>query len=358
MAHRWKKLSDISDRNLTPMLRQYLQAKSECGDSLLFFRMGDFFEMFFEDAIQASELLGLALTSRDSTGKGDRVPMCGVPVRTVDTYVARAIKAGRTVTICDQIEDPKEAKGIVKRAVIRTITPGTVIEPNLLEDTTNNYLAALVVRNGAAGVAFVDVSTGEFLAAQIGTNIQRMLSDELTRMAPAEVLVPAGLDADLLTRLRSRFNAVAFTTRPDDDFEVDAARERILDQFGLGTLKGVGLEDAPEATACAGAVLAYVRDTQRDGVPHLRLPRHYSPSHFVVLDGNTQRNLELTESLADRRRHGTLLGVLDRTQTSMGGRKLRQWILHPLVNVAAVRARLDAVEQVFENAELRLELRS
>ncbi|NIA14853.1 MAG: DNA mismatch repair protein MutS [Nitrospiraceae bacterium] len=364
MTPNWKKLSDIPERKLTPMLRQYIQAKAECGESLLFFRMGDFYELFFEDAIEASELLGLTLTSRDGGGKDDaRVPMAGVPVRTLDTYVAKAIKGGRTVSICDQIEDPKEAKGIVKRAVVRTITAGTVMEPDLLDETTNNYLAALTVSAAAAGLALVDVSTGEFLAAQLTGNVERILFDELTRMAPAEVLVAESadsIDSDagaLVGRLRAHFDAIPFTTRSEHDFDRRPAEECILDQFDLGTLKGIGLDDAPEATACAGALIAYVKDTQRDGVPQLRLPRRYSPAAFVVLDGNTQRNLELTESLVDRRKRGTLLGVLDRTQTSMGGRKLRQWILHPLVDVGAIRARLDAVEQIFEEAEVRLELK-
>ena len=357
MAGNWKKLSDISERNMTPMLRQYLQAKAECPDSILFFRMGDFFEMFFEDAVEASQILGLALTSRDSTGKDDRVPMCGIPVRSVDTYLARMIKAGRTVTICDQIEDPKEAKGIVKRSIVRTVTPGTVIEPNLLDETSNNYLAALYVGNGKAGLAFLDVSTGEFLAAQLDSDVERTLCDELTRMSPAEVLVPDTFDEGLLARLRMRFDSAAFTPRPADEFEAETASEALLDQFGLATLKGIALDDAPEAASSAGAVLAYVKITQRDGVPHLRLPRRYSPAQFVVLDGNTQRNLELTESAFDRRKRGTLLGVLDRTLTSMGGRMLRHWILHPLVDITGIRARLDSVEALHNDAELRLELR-
>jgi len=357
MARNWKKLSDVNPRKLTPMLRQYLEAKAECGDSLLFFRMGDFFEMFFEDAIEASELLGLTLTSRDSGEREKRIPMAGVPVRTLDTYLAKAIKAGRTVSICDQIEDPKEAKGIVKRAVVRTVTPGTVMAPDLLDETANNYLAALTISGSGGGVAFVDVSTGEFLAAQVDARVEQTLLDELTRMAPAEVLVSEGLDEALLERLRGRFDGTAFTARPVDDFDAAIAGERLMEQLGLGTLKGLALDDAPEATACAGAVLAYVKRTQRDRVPHLRFPKRYSPAHFVVLDGNTQRNLELTESLADRRRRGTLLGVLDRTLTSMGGRKLRHWILHPLVDVDEIRARLDAVEQLHEDAEMRLELR-
>ena len=355
MTTNWKKSADISPSKLTPMLRQYLQAKAEAKDSILFFRMGDFFEMFFEDAIEASEILGLALTSRDAVKKGaDRIPMCGVPHRAVDSYIARVIKAGRTVTICDQIEDPKEAKGIVKRAVVRTVTPGTIMEPGLLEDASNNYLAALCVGEAAGGIALIDVSTGEFLTAQIASNIEATLCGELERMAPAEAAVPEGTDPEVLGRFRKRFDAIPFTTRPSDDFDPHLARERLEDQFELGTLKGLGLDGAPEAAACAGAALAYVLETQRDAAPHLRLPRMYSPSGYVVLDGSTQRNLELVESLAGKRKRGTLLGVLDRTQTNMGARKLRQWILHPLIDVHAIRARLNAVEEFFESAELRL----
>jgi DNA mismatch repair protein MutS len=357
MATQWKKLNEISDANLTPMLRQYLEAKAESGDSLLFFRMGDFYEMFFEDAVEAAELLGIALTSRDAVNKDDRIPMAGVPVRAVDAYVAKAIKAGRTVTICEQMENPKDAKGVVKRAIVRTITPGTVTEPELLDDAANNYLGALTIRGGKGGLALVDVSTGEFLAAQIDADPFRILVDELTRMAPTEMLVPSSVDEDTFVRLRDRFSSVCFTRRTDDEFDPEDSRELLLDQFGLKTLKGLGLDDAPEASACAGAVVAYVKSTQRDAVPHLRFPRRYSPSQYVVLDGNTQRNLELVESMTDRKGRGTLLSVLDRTLTSMGGRKLRHWILHPLLGVDEIRARHDAVDELLDDAELRLRLR-
>jgi DNA mismatch repair protein MutS len=356
MADNWKKLGDISQSKLTPMLRQYLDAKAQSGDSLLFFRMGDFYELFFEDAVDASDLLGIALTSRDAVNKDDRIPMAGVPVRAVDSYIARAIRAGRTVTICEQVEDPKEAKGIVKRAIARTITPGTVIEPDLLEETANNYLAALTLKDGEAGLALIDVSTGDFLVAQVEGDGERTLTDELVRMAPAEVLVPETAGDGPLAKIRARFDGIVFRTRGEHDFDEGYSRELLLDQFGLNTLKGIDLEDAPEATACAGAVLAYIKETQRDSAPHLRLPRRYRPSSFVVLDGNTQRNLELVESLADKKRRGSLLGVLDRTRTSMGARKLRNWVLHPLVDVDAIRRRLGAVEGLFENAELRLHL--
>ncbi len=351
------KLSDVSPHRTTPMLRQYIQAKAEAGDSLLFFRMGDFYELFFDDAIEAAELLGLALTSRDGNDKDRRVPMCGVPFRAVDAYVAKVIKAGRTVTLCDQIEDPREAKGIVKRAVVRTITPGTVLEADLLEERANNYLAAVFPGAGAAGLCFVDVSTGEFLAARVEGDIERTLTDELTRMAPVELLTPESDRDGLLQRLRARFGGMTFTARPDDEFDPATARDLLLDTFGLSTLKGVGLEDLPEATGCAGAAIAYVKATQRDAAPRLQLPRYYNPSGYVVLDGNTQRNLELVASIAEKSRRGTLIGVLDRTLTSMGARKMRQWMLHPLLGVAAIRERLDAVEECFENVELRMRVR-
>jgi len=356
MAKQWKSLGDISERDLTPMLRQYLDAKAETGDSLLFFRMGDFYELFFEDAIEASELLGLTLTSRDGAEKDVRVPMAGVPVRAVDGYLARAIQAGRTVTICDQIEDPRQAKGVVKRAVTRTVTPGTVLEPELLDAASNNYLGAVVFGGTAAGLALADVSTGELLVAQLDDAPAKSLADEFMRMAPVEVLFPEGDEHALLGELRARFDQVRFTKCPRDDFDAKYARELLLDQFGLSTLKGLELEDAPEATACAGAILSYLRATQRDAVPHMRLPRRYSPSSFVVMDGNTQRNLELVESLRDKSRRGTLIATLDCTRTSMGGRKLRHWILHPLLDAEPIRARLDAVEALFNDTALRLRL--
>ncbi len=353
----WGKIEDIAESKLTPMLRQYVEAKAESGDAILFFRMGDFFELFFDDALEAAQILDLALTSRDSADKKDRIPMAGVPVRAVDGYIARLIKAGRTVCLCDQVEDPKDAKGIVKRAVVRTITPGTVMEPELLEDRANNYLGAISIQEGVAGLAFVDVTTGEFIAAQDDADAERTLFDELTRMAPAEVLVSDAMDAELLERLQTNFSGVTFRQRPEHDFDVADAAVLLKEQFDLATLKGLGLDDAPAALSCAGAALAYVRDTQRDQAPHLRMPRRYSPSGYVVLDGSTQWNLELVESLADKRRHGSLLGVLDRTYTHMGARKLRHWILHPLLDVPEISARHDAVEELFNDAESRLRLR-
>ena len=357
MTTDWAKLQDIPDAKLTPMLRQFVQAKAEAGDALLFFRMGDFYELFFDDAVEAAELLGLALTSRDGADAERRIPMAGVPVRAVDGYLAKVIRAGRTVAICDQVEDPKDAKGIVRREVIRTVTPGTVLETDLLEDRTNNFLAALYCENGAAGLAFVDVTTGEFLVAQLNGNVEQSLIDELTRTAPAEVLMSDNADSALCERLRNGFDRAAFTVRRSMDFDPAYAAELLQSQFDLSTLKGLNLDDAPEALASAGAILIYVKDTQRAAAPRLRLPRRYSPAGYVVLDGNTQRNLELVASLRDGSRRGTLLHVLDRTLTPMGARKLRDWVLHPLLDVPMIRARLDSVDDLFQNAERRLALR-
>jgi len=364
MSAQWKKLADLTERDLTPMMRQFIEAKAGADGALLFFRMGDFFELFFEDAVEAAEILGLTLTSRDGAGKDGRIPMAGVPARSVDGYIAKLIRAGRTVALCDQIEDPRTAKGVVKRAIVRTVTPGTVMEPDLLEDATNNYLAAIACGSGetpaTAGLAFIDISTGEFLAAQVDGNgpggALTTLMDELTRMQPAEVLISEELHEALLERLQSRFDGVSFRRRNHHDFAADIARDRLLEQFALTTLKGVGLEDASEALGSAGAVLSYIHETQRDAVPQLRMPRRYAPSSFVVLDGNTQRNLEIVESMLDKRKRGSLLGVLDRTLTSMGGRKLRYWLLHPLVEVDEIRKRLTAVEALFMDTERRLEL--
>ena len=358
MSDQWLKLTDMAPDKMTPMMKQFTEAKLDSTDSLLFFRMGDFYELFFEDAVEAAELLGLTLTSRDgANAEGKKVPMCGVPVKAMDGYVARVIQAGRTVSICDQVEDPKEAKGIVKREIVRTITPGTVMEPELLEDGANNYLGAVYVAEEQAGLAFVDVSTGEFLVARVEGDVERVLLDELTRMAPVEVLYSEEQGDGLLEALQYRFADMTFTQRSFNEFDASHAKDMLLDLYELNTLKGVGLEDEPAAAGAAGAVLSYVRQTQRDTVPHLQLPRRYSPSGYVVLDGNTQRNLELVESLAEKSKRGTLLGVLDRTQTSMGGRMLRHWILHPLLDVNAIQERLGGVEAFFNDTQLRLTLR-
>ena len=357
MTDNWMRIADISPHHTTPMVRQFLQAKAECGDSLLFFRMGDFYELFFEDAIETAELLNLALTSRDGADKDKRIPMCGVPVRAVDGYVAKLVRMGRAVTICEQMEDPREAKGIVKRQVVRTVTPGTVMEAELLEDGCNNFLAAVCAADAAASAAFVDITTGEFLTLAADASGVAVL-DEFARLAPSEILIADGADSALAATLRKRFPETAFTKRPPEEFDPEQAGETLLHLFRLSTLKGLGdLADAPGALGCAGALIAYIRETQRDSMPHLALPRHQQPSAFVALDANTQRNLELTATLSDKSKRGSLLGVLDRTLTGMGERKLRHWILHPPAKVNAILERQQAVTELFENITLRMTTR-
>lgn len=357
MTDKWMRIADISPHHTTPMVRQFLQAKSECGDSLLFFRMGDFYELFFEDAIETAELLNLALTSRDGVEKDKRIPMCGVPVRAVDTYVAKLVRMGKAVTICEQMEDPREAKGIVKRQVVRTVTPGTVMEAELLEDGCNNFLAAAFMSDDSACAAFVDISTGEFLTLAADKSGTAVL-DEFARLSPSEILVADTGDSTLTAALQKRFPNVAFTRRPAEEFDAEQAGEMLLHLFRLSTLKGLGeLAEAKGALGCAGALIAYIRETQRDSFPALALPRHQQPSVFVALDGNTQRNLELTATLSDKSKRGSLLGVLDRTYTGMGERKLRHWILHPMAKVGDILERKQAVTELFENITLRMALR-
>ncbi len=353
----WLKITDIVPERATPMLRQYLRAKAECGDSLLLFHMGDFYEMFFDDAFEASQILGIALTSRDGESREGKVPMCGVPVRAVNHYLARLIKAGKTVTICEQIEDPKLAKGIVKRAIVRTVTPGTIIEGELLEEGANNYLGALCVGEQKAGLALVDISTGQFLASELVPPYERTLSDELTRLTISELLIPENMDKKMEQLLVSSFPHLTLTRIPRDKFDTELCTENILRHYGLTTLRGLGIEDNLELTSAVGVVLQYVLQTQRESTPFIDLPRIYRPSDFVILDSNTQRNLELTESLFDRSKQGTLLGVLDRTLTPMGLRKLRQWIHYPLQKIDEISQRLDAVEELKDNAGLRTQLR-
>jgi len=353
----WLKITDIVPERATPMLRQYLRAKAECGDSLLLFHMGDFFEMFFDDAFEASQILGIALTSRDGESKEGKVPMCGVPVRSVNHYLARLIKAGKTVTICEQVEDPKLAKGIVKRAIVRTVTPGTIIEPELLEEGANNYLSALCIGEQKAGLALVDISTGQFLASELAPPYERTLSDELTRLTISELLVSENIGKEIEQLLISSFPNLTITRISYDKFDPELCTETILRYYGLSTLRGLDMDNNPELISAVGAILQYVSQTQRESTPFIDLPRIYKPSDFVILDSNTQRNLELTESLFDRSKQGTLLGVLDRTLTPMGSRKLRQWIHYPLQKIDEISQRLNAVEELKDNVELRTLLR-
>jgi DNA mismatch repair protein MutS len=330
----------------TPLIEQYLEIKSRHPDSLLFFRVGDFYEMFFEDAEEGSGILGLTLTSRNNGGMKD-VPLAGVPVKAVGEYVSRLLRAGRRVAICEQLEDAAEAEGIVRRDVVEVITPGTVLEDTLLRDKRNNYVLA-IAGEGPFGLAAIDLSTGEFELRAIDD--ATALLDELGRLEPAEVLVPDG---------RQPFTgAWLVTTRPDWRFDATLGDEHLRERFGVRTTAGFGLtvESDQQLLAAAGALLAYVDEVRPGGVEHLTPPRVDRAGRVMYLDAMTRRNLELVEPL--RAGEGSsLLELLDRTRTAMGARLLRRRVLRPLLDSAAIDARLDAVAELVEEDGARREIR-
>ncbi|MDI6709104.1 MAG: DNA mismatch repair protein MutS [Bacillota bacterium] len=327
------------------MMEQYLRIKEEHPDAILLFHLGDFYEMFFDDALLASRLLEITLTGRDGGPLG-RVPMCGIPVHAAEGYIARLIEKGQRVAVCDQVEDPKTAKGVVRRAVTRVITPGTVIEGNLLDEKTNSFLAALVGGGEEGwGLAVADVSTGEVNTAFLdGPRAEATLIDELSRLAPREILVPD----ELASRLdwSALPGPPALTVRPGESFALPAVAEVLRAQFPREELERAAWARQPAMIRALGGLFAYLAATQLRPLAHLRRVRVYTPGRYMVLDAATRRNLELTRSLVDGGRRGTLLGVLDYTETAMGGRLLRGWIEQPLLDPELINERLQAVGEL------------
>ncbi|MBI1850969.1 MAG: DNA mismatch repair protein MutS [Planctomycetes bacterium] len=332
------------------MMEQYLSVKKAHPDTLLFFHMGDFYELFFDDAKVASKALGIALTARQ---KGENaIPMAGVPVRSVHHYLRRLIRGGFRVAICDQVQDPKDADGLVERAVTRIVTAGTITDDAILEGKENNFLAAVRPSGSTVGLAWVDLSTGAFFVEDVARD---RLADAFSRLAPAEVLAPDDAvrgDADLSALLRDGQTGVV-SPRPDWTFDRELACRSLGEHFGIASLEGFGVEDVGPALGAAGAVLAYLRDTQRGALAHIRKIEAYRSSLFMTIDRATQRALELVNAGRDGGREGTLLDVLDHTATAMGARLLRTWILAPLLDVEAIRGRQSAVREIGEDADMR-----
>ena len=335
----------------TPMQRQYLQLKKQYPDCILMFRLGDFYEMFNEDAKTASKALDIVLTAR---GEGvNRWPLCGVPFHAVDGYVAKLLQQGYTVAMADQMEDPAQARGLVKRDVVRVITPGTVLESSMLEDATNNYLAAVIEHSGAVGIAAADVSTGEFLATEIEGGVEsESVMNEIGRLAPSEILLPDVLAKSKAWKILHE-TGTHITFRNDMDFSVANAEAALKEHFGVATLEGYGITDRTLALGAAGAVLSYLKDVHKTNTVALSGLRAYTVDAHLVIDSQTQRNLELIKNARDGTPRGTLLSVLARTVTPMGKRKMKQWILQPLRDVEAIEKRLDAVEELARNALTR-----
>ncbi len=330
---------------ITPMMQQYLQIKEENPDALLFFRLGDFYELFFDDAELASRELELTLTGKDC-GLSQRAPMCGVPYHAVDTYVGRLIEKGYKVAICEQMSDPATTKGLVERAVTRVVTPGTVIESNMLDERRANYIMALCIQKNRAGVAFCDVSTGEFFVHQFGDALNR-LQDELARIMPREIILNEEYMPELEKYAAAR--AIALTKIDAQWLTYSAASKALTAHFEIRSISDLGFDQMKQGICAAGALMMYLTQTQKNALRHINRLQRYQSDKYMALDAAARQSLELTESLRARGRRGSLLWLIDKTVTAMGSRMLRTWIEQPLVSKEAIEARLDSVSWFVEH---------
>ena len=339
---------------LSPMMTQYLETKKQYPDCILFYRLGDFYEMFFEDALTASKALEITLTGKEC-GLEERAPMCGVPYHAVDNYLSRLVQQGYKVAIAEQMEDPKQAKGLVKREVIRVVTPGTLLSGQSLEDSKNNYLMGIVYMDGVFGISAADISTGDYLVTEVKS--ERALIDEIYKYAPSELICNeafymSGVD---LEEMKERLH-LTVSSLDSRFFSDEYCRKLLREHFHVNTLEGLGLADYEAGTIAAGAVLQYLYETQKTSLAHMTAIRPYTTGQYMMLDTSTRRNLELVETLREKQKRGSLLWVLDRTRTAIGARMLRSWIEQPLIDRAAILERQDAVEELNMNFISREEI--
>ncbi len=330
-------------------MAQYLAIKESYEDAVLFYRMGDFYEMFNEDAVRASEILEIALTSRNKNDDAP-IPMCGVPFRAADNYIARLIESGCKVAVCEQMEDASAVKGLVKREVVRVITPGMILNEALLDKTCHNFLLALSRTRDMAAIAYLDISTGTFKTTQVDTRNSKIpleLIDEALKVDPKEILLPANFEQDpAYHSLRQTFNGRQITYLDRLDFQVEEARERLLKKFKTRSLEGFGAEQMTASISAAGAILAYVQDTQMQDTRHIFQLTPYDLKSFLVIDDRSCKNLELLANIQTLDKRGSLIHVLDQTVTAMGSRLIRQWIRTPLINREKIQERLDCIEEL------------
>jgi len=353
---------------LTPMLQQYLEIKEQHPDSILFYRMGDFYEMFFDDAVTAAKILGITLTSRSAKDEVNKIPMCGVPFHAVTGYLGKMIKAGFRVAICEQVEDPKEAKGIVKREVVRVVSPGVTTDDQLLDAKSDCYVCALSINRKSAkemvaGLAVIDISTGRFQVSEVAFSLKdpAPLIDEFTRLRPAELLIAQSEMeewASLTGVLTIQLGQLCLTGRPDFHFEARTAQTTLTEHFRTTSLAGFGCETLKTATNAAGALLLYLRETQKSDLSHITRISPLNHSGYLIIDDSSRRNLELTETLIGGQREGSLLSILDQTTTPMGARLLRRWLLFPLQDQEQIHARLDSVQELISPVETRAGMRA
>ncbi|MHC1576530.1 MAG: DNA mismatch repair protein MutS [Methanosarcinaceae archaeon] len=343
----------------TPAMQQYYDAKKDHPDALIFFRMGDFYESFGEDAKTIAQELEITLTTRGKNKDGEKMPLAGIPYHAIDTYLPRLIKKGYKVAICEQLEDPRQAKGVVKRGVVRVVTPGTAIDSSMFSDVANNYLMAVAGEDGDFGVSFLDVSTGEFLTTQVRDAPPfDSIASEAARMTPAEcILSPSLIGNPGLVKRLEELKLIVHEFE-EDAFGLKGARERLQQHFGVSTLEGMGCESLPWAISSAGAALEYALSTQMRQLEHVQTLTTYSESDFMILDSITLRNLEIVRNVRDEGHDTSLLRILDETRTPMGRRLLQKWLIKPLIDVKSINDRLDAVEELANDTLLRFDVRS
>ncbi|ADK15184.1 DNA mismatch repair protein MutS [Clostridium autoethanogenum] len=336
---------------LTPMMQQYMEVKESYKDCILFFRLGDFYEMFFEDAKIASRELELVLTGRDC-GLKERAPMCGIPYHAANSYIGRLINKGYKIAICEQLEDPALAKGIVKRGIIKVVTPGTYTDSTFLEENKNNYIACLYIdtQTNISALCFADVSTGEFNCTDTPFNLSTIL-DEISKYSPSEILIQDSISIDLLNKMKDIFSG-SFT-KLDESYFAGETKNMLEDQFENFT----GENYSNEIIKCCGSLLKYIRETQKNDLSHINKFSYYNIVDYLTIDGNSRRNLEITESLRENNKKGSLLWVIDKTNTSMGGRQLRRWLEQPLINKVKIEERLDSVEEISNNISYHEDLK-
>ena len=340
---------------LTPMMQQYMETKKQYPDCILFYRLGDFYEMFFEDALTVTKELEITLTGK-ACGLEERAPMCGVPYHAVEGYLTRLVNKGYKVAICEQVEDPKLAKGLVKREVVRIVTPGTNLNMQSLEESKNNYLMSVTYTPTKIGISVADVTTGDFYLTEV-EDIKKLM-DELIKYQPSEIIcndafLVSGVDvADLRGRLHISVNALDAHM-----FDDDGCKRTLLKHFKVNTLIGLGIEEFPTGMIAAGALLQYLYETQKTGLEHFTHIYPYLTSKYMLLDSSTRRNLELTETLREKQKRGSLLWVLDKTKTAMGARMLRSFIEQPLIDKSEIEKRLDAIEELNKDSVSRDEIR-
>ena len=339
---------------LSPMMQHYMETKKEYPDCILFYRLGDFYEMFFDDALTVSKELEITLTGKDC-GLSERAPMCGVPFHAVDSYLYRLVQKGYKVAIAEQMEDPKQAKGLVKREVIRVVTPGTITSSQVLDETKNNYLMGIVYMDGIYGISTADISTGDFMVTEVDS--ERELFDEINKFSPSEIicnnaLYMSGVDMD---ELKNRYQVV-ITALDSRFFGEESCRRILMEHFKVGALVGLGLEDYATGIIAAGAVMQYIYETQKSTLEHITTVTPYSTGQYMVIDTSTRRNLELVETMREKQKRGTLLWVLDKTKTAMGARLLRACIEQPLIHRDEIIKRQNAVEELNMNYISREEI--